>query len=48
MALYRVRISMKRKKTSDEKGMLAAYSKPIDCLKKENINRIIRYVQSIN
>jgi menaquinone-dependent protoporphyrinogen IX oxidase len=46
MALFRVRVSMKRKKTPDEKGMLAAYSKPIDCTRKENIKEIVEYVQS--
>jgi len=35
MALYRVRISMKRKKTADEKGMLAACSKPIEAQKRK-------------
>jgi menaquinone-dependent protoporphyrinogen IX oxidase len=46
MALFRVRVSMKRKKTPDEKGMLDSYSKPIDCTRKENIKEIIAYVQS--
>lgn len=46
MALFRVRVSMKRKKTPDEKGMLAAYSKPIDCTRKDNIKEIVEYVTS--
>jgi hypothetical protein len=46
MALFRVKVSMKRKKTPDEKGMLAAYSKPIDCTRKENVKEIVEYVQS--
>lgn len=46
MALYRVRISMKKNKTPDEKGMLAAYSVPINCVRKENIEKIIEHVQS--
>jgi len=47
MALFRVSLFFKRKKTSDERGMLAAFSKPIDCTKKENITELVGYVRSI-
>ena len=47
MALFRVKLSMKRNKTPDERGMLAAYSKPIDCTIKENIEGIIEYAKSL-
>jgi len=47
MTLFRARLSIKKKKTPDEKGMLAAYSKPIDCTKKENIKEIIEYAKSL-
>ena len=47
MSLFRVRLSLKKNKTPDEKGMLAAYSRPIDCTKKENIKAIVEYAQSL-
>jgi menaquinone-dependent protoporphyrinogen IX oxidase len=47
MALFRVRLSLKKSKTPDERGMLAAYSRPIDCTRKENIKAIVEYVQSL-
>jgi hypothetical protein len=47
MALLRVKLKIKRSKTVDEKGMLAAYSKPTDSARKENIEEIIQYAKSI-
>jgi len=47
MTLFRVKMSMKRNKTPDEKGMLAAYAKPLDCTKREGIKRIIEYSQTL-
>jgi hypothetical protein len=47
MALFRVRLSLKSNKSPDEKGMLAAYSKPMDFARRENIKQIIEYTQSI-
>ena len=47
MAVFRVKLSMKKNKTPDEKGMLAAYSKPLDCSRKENIKGIIEYAKSL-
>ena len=38
---------IKRYKTSDEQGMLAAYSKPMDFTKKENIKGLLEYVHSL-
>jgi len=46
MALFRVRLSLKKKKSSDEIGMLAAYSKPMDFARKENIKQLVDYVKS--
>jgi len=45
MTLMRVRLLLKKKenRTPDEIGMLAAFSKPIDCTKKENIVAILSY-----
>jgi menaquinone-dependent protoporphyrinogen IX oxidase len=48
MTLFRWKIKSKRNKTPDEKGMLAAYSKPADFTKKENIKELISYVNSLN
>jgi hypothetical protein len=47
MALFRASLFFKRKKTPDEIGMLAAFSKLIDCTKKENITALVGYVRSI-
>ena len=47
MTLFRVRLSLKKSKTPDERGMLAAYSRPIDCTRKENIKAIVEYAQSL-
>ena len=45
---WKIRIKKKRKEelSRDEKGMLAAYSKPVDFTKKENITEIVEYVNS--
>ncbi|MDZ4132370.1 MAG: flavodoxin, partial [Dethiobacteria bacterium] len=45
---WKIRIKKKQKKelTRDEKGMLAAYSKPVDFTKIELINEIVEYVNS--
>ena len=48
MAFFRVKLSLTKNKTPDERGMLAAYSKPIDCTRKENIKGIVEYVQSLS
>jgi len=46
MKLLQIRLKLKRNKTPDEKGMLAAYSKPMDFTKKEKIKKIIDYARS--
>lgn len=46
MTLYRARLSVKKKKSADEIGMLAAYSKPMDFTRKENLRQLIEYVKS--
>ncbi len=47
MALFWVRLKLlrARNRTSDEKGMLAAYSKPIDCTRKVNIKSLVEYAK---
>ena len=47
MTLLKWKIKLKRDKTSDEKGMLAAYSKPMDFTKKENIKDLLEHVRSL-
>jgi menaquinone-dependent protoporphyrinogen IX oxidase len=47
MTLYKWQIQSKREKTSNEKGMLAAYSKPVDFTKKQNIKELVDYVRSL-
>lgn len=47
MTLLKWKIKLKRHKTPDEKGMLAAYSKPMDFTKKENIKELLEYVRSL-
>jgi hypothetical protein len=46
MILLKIRLSFKKTKTSDEIGMLAAYSKPIDCTHKDNIKALVNYAIS--
>ena len=47
MTLFKWITQLKRDKTPDEKGMLAAYSKPIDFTKKENTKELLQYVRSL-
>jgi hypothetical protein len=47
MALLRVKLMFKRTKTPDERGMLAAYAKPMDFTKAENIGEIVAYARSL-
>ena len=47
MTLLKWKIKLKRHKTPDEKGMLAAYSKPMDFTKKKNIGELLEYVRSL-
>lgn len=50
MALLKWKIKRKKKQekslTRDEKGMLAAYDKPVDFTKKEYIDDIVNYIRS--
>ncbi|HSV50180.1 MAG TPA: flavodoxin domain-containing protein [Candidatus Acidoferrales bacterium] len=46
MTLFKVRLMFKKKRTPDEIGMLAAYSKPMDCTKKENIKSLVQFATS--
>ncbi len=47
MTLMKWKIKLKCHKTPDEKGMLAAFSKPMDFTKKENIKELLEYVLSL-
>lgn len=47
MALLRVKLAFKRNKMPDERGMLAAYAKPMDFTKAENIGEIVAYARSL-
>jgi len=44
MTLMKWKIKSKQDKTPDEKGMLAAYSKPMDFTKKESIKELLEFV----
>jgi menaquinone-dependent protoporphyrinogen IX oxidase len=48
MALFKWKISLKKNKTPDEKGMLVAYAKPLDCLRRENIKGLVEYAKSLS
>ncbi len=47
MLLLRVRLSLKKEKTPDEKGMLAAYDKPLDTTRRENVAELVAYARSL-
>ena len=48
MPLFEVKLSFKKHRTSNEVGMLVAYSEPIDFdfARKKNMKYLINYVQS--
>ena len=46
MTLLRWKIKRKKELTPDERGMLAAFDKPVDFTRKENIGELISYVRS--
>jgi|AGTN01.1.fsa_nt_gi hypothetical protein len=48
MALFWVRLKLLRNRTSDEKGMLSAYAKPLDRTRKENIKPLVEYAKKTN
>ena len=45
MALFKLKILLKHKRTPDEKGMLAAFSKPEDATNKSYIKDLIAYAK---
>lgn len=47
MTLMKWKIKLKRHRTPDEKGMLAAFSKAMDFTKKENIKELLEYAHSL-
>jgi hypothetical protein len=44
MALLKLKLKRKKQRSADERGMLAAYSTPVDFTKKKNIDEIIAYI----
>lgn len=48
MTLMKWKISLKRKKTANENGMLAAYEKPLDFTDKNHLKEIIRFLKNNN
>jgi hypothetical protein len=47
MALLKLKIKSKRHPSPDERGMLAAYNNPVDFTKRERIQPIVNYINSI-
>lgn len=48
MTLLKWKLKSKKELTPDENGMLLAYNNPVDFMRKENIQELIKYVNSIN
>jgi len=46
MSLLKLKILLKRKRTKDEKGMLAVYSRPADFTQKDNIVELVSFIRS--
>lgn len=46
MTFLKWKIKCKKEHTSDEKGMLAVYNKPVDYTIKKNISEIVAYINS--
>jgi flavodoxin len=47
MDLLRIRLLMKRKRTPEEVGMLAAFKHPLDAARKENLRYLMDYAKSL-
>ena len=47
MTLLKWKLLSKRDKSPDERGMLAAYSRPLDFTRKEHIAALVRYAKSL-
>lgn len=47
MSLLKIKIKAKKKKTSDEIGMLEAYKTPLDFVKKENLKELLAFIKSL-
>ena len=48
MTMLKWKIMSSRKKTVEEAGMLAAYSKPFDEVKRENLKELLAYAKCID
>lgn len=45
MALLKLKISLKKSRNSDERGMLAAFDKPINFARQENLQDLLQYAR---
>ncbi len=48
MDLLKLKLKRKRNLTPDDRGMLAAYDKPVDFTRRENIEELVSYVCSLD
>jgi menaquinone-dependent protoporphyrinogen IX oxidase len=48
MMKWKIKLTKPEKRTPDERGMLAAFDKPVDFTKKENLNELLNYARSLN
>lgn len=46
MIFFRIGLGLKRERTADEEGMLAAYGHPVDFTRLENIAELVDYAES--
>ncbi len=47
MKMLKLKISLKKSRTSDERGMLAAFDKPVNFTGREKLQDLLQYVRSI-
>lgn len=47
MVLLKLKLKMKKNMSPDDRGMLAAYSQPVDFTKKRNISKLVNLVRSL-
>jgi menaquinone-dependent protoporphyrinogen IX oxidase len=45
MFLLKMKLRMKKDKNPDDSALLASYEKPLDTVKKENINEMVEYIK---
>ena len=47
MKMLKLKLSLKKSRTSDERGMLAAFDKPVNFTGREKLHDLLQYVRSI-